>query len=222
MGTPFRNFDGVVAPLPLDNIDTDAIIPSPWLRSAHRDFSAGLFADWRRDPAGRRRQDFVLNQPRYAGATILAAGDNFGCGSSREAAAWALRDAGFRCILAPGFSDIFAENAFLNGLLAARILREDLSAIVALAEAAPDDAPAQLHIDLSACRVVASDGREVAFDLPSAHREALLRGDDMIALSLRHEAEIERFFAAACTRWPWMYAPLDAGCRAPQAEFEAG
>src|SRR5262245_5993078 len=137
MTPPFQDFSGIAARLPASNVNTDAIIPAPWLRTAHADFGRGLFARWRYDDAGNEVPTFVLNQEAFRRAQILVADANFGCGSSREAAAWALLQFGIRCVLAPSFADIFYENAFRNGLLVGRIERAVLADLVAAIPAHP-------------------------------------------------------------------------------------
>jgi len=200
-----RSFDrvrGVAAPLPLSDVNTDAIIPSRWLRAASQNLAAGLFGGWRYDPDGAPKPDFVLNAPRYAAARFLVAGANFGCGSSREAAVWALLDFGIRCVVAPSFGDIFAENAYKNGLLplaleAAMIERlwQELGAC---------EAPV-MTVDLGACMIHFPSGEAHAFRIPPRRREALLSGADELAAILRLELEIRRFQAGDRVRRPWIY-----------------
>ena len=176
---PFRVESGRVAPLPRADVDTDQIIPKQFLkRIARSGFGDCLFFDWRADP------DFFLNQPRYRGATILIAGGNFGCGSSREHAAWALRDAGFRAIIAPSFADIFAANCTNNGI-ATIVVDEPKAAELAQRT--------ELTIDLERCEI-RDNGEVVAtFAMDAFRRNRLLHGLDEIALTLRHEAAIAAF-----------------------------
>jgi 3-isopropylmalate/(R)-2-methylmalate dehydratase small subunit len=184
----FRSHTGIVAPLVRRDVDTDQIIPKQFLKRLGRTgFADALFYDW------RAAADFVLNQPRYTGASILLAGTNFGCGSSREHAVWALRDCGFRVVLAPAFADIFAGNALANGLLAARIDEETLAALAERVEATPGYT---LTVDLDAQRLAGGDGFSAAFDVDAETRRRLLAGLDDIALILQHEAAIRRYEAA--------------------------
>lgn len=188
---PLRIHTGVVAPLGRADVDTDQIVPKQFLKRVERSgYGRWLFHDWRFDEEGRPRRDFVLNRPELADATILVAGRNFGCGSSREHAAWALADYGFRAILAPSFADIFRENADQNGVLAVE-LGED--AVRRLLERAASRAPYRLTIDLEACRVRDGDGFEEGFTIDAFRRSSLLEGLDRIGLTLRREAEIAAF-----------------------------
>ena len=187
---PFRTHSGLVAPLVRHDIDTDQIIPKQFLKRLGRTgFADALFYDWRVTHSGHVRPEFVLNEPRYAGASILLAGANFGCGSSREHAVWALRDFGFRAVLAPSFADIFASNALANGLLTARV---DPATLEALARRA--DTPGfRLTIDLESSQLRADDGTTVGFEVDAQARVRLLEGLDDIALILRHESAINRY-----------------------------
>jgi 3-isopropylmalate/(R)-2-methylmalate dehydratase small subunit len=191
---PFRSHTGLVAPLVRRDIDTDQIIPKQFLKRLGRTgFADGLFYDWRFGEGGIARADFVLNQPRYAGASILLAGDNFGCGSSREHAVWALRDMGFAVVLAPGFADIFASNALANGFLAARIDEPTLAALTARVEATPGY---RLTVDLEAQQLHGPDGFTAPLTVAAETRRRLLEGLDDIGLILQHEAAIRRYEAA--------------------------
>lgn len=184
----FRSHTGLVAPLLRRDVDTDQIIPKQFLKRLGRTgFADALFFDWRADG------DFVLNQPRYAGASVLLAGANFGCGSSREHAVWALHDAGFKAVLAPSFADIFAGNALANGLLAARVDEATLEALAARVEATPG---CQVTVDLEAERLSGPDGFTAPIAVDPLTRQRLLAGLDDIALILQHEAAIRRYEAA--------------------------
>jgi 3-isopropylmalate dehydratase small subunit len=202
--SPFRNFEGIAAPLPIDNVNTDAIIPSPFLRSPGADLAAGLFARWRFDEAGREVPDFVLNREPFRRAEILLAGENFGCGSSREAAAWALGRFGIRCVAAPSFADIFYENAFRNGLLPAVVAPEPLREAVAIAERDPESA--RFAVDLEAAVIAGPGGFRMPFAIPEFRKHALLAGDDEIATTLRFEADIASFISADRAARPWLHA----------------
>ncbi len=184
----FRSHTGLVAPLLRRDVDTDQIIPKQFLKRLGRTgFADALFFDWRADTG------FVLNQPRYAGASVLLAGANFGCGSSREHAVWALHDAGFKAVLAPSFADIFAGNALANGLLAARVDEATLEALAARVEAMPGY---QLTVDLEAERITGPDGFAAPIAVDPLTPQRLLAGLDDIALILQHEAAIRRYEAA--------------------------
>jgi 3-isopropylmalate/(R)-2-methylmalate dehydratase small subunit len=185
---PFHTHRGGVAPLVRRDIDTDQIIPKQFLkRLGKTGYADCLFHDWRQDRA------FVLNQPTHAGASILVAGANFGCGSSREHAVWALKDFGFRVVVAPSFADIFASNAVQNGLLTAVADEATVGAIAARASAAGDYV---LEVDLEARRLRDGAGLDAAFEVDDRARHRLLNGLDDIALVLRHEAAIARYEAA--------------------------
>jgi len=197
---PFRIETGLVVPLLRDDVDTDQIIPKQFLKRIGRSgFGECLFHDWRADPA------FVLNDERYRGATILLAGRNFGCGSSREHAAWALRDFGFRAILAPSFADIFVANCTNNGIAAIVV---DVDAV------AGHDG---LTIDLEKCEIRDDRGFIAKFDIDPFRRERLLHGYDEIALTLRHESKIAEFetrrtsFRVARPSVAPGFSPPDAG-----------
>jgi 3-isopropylmalate/(R)-2-methylmalate dehydratase small subunit len=203
----FDRLTGIAASLLLENINTDAIIPVPWIVNFGRDFGHGLFGGWRYDAAEREKPDFVLNQPPYREARILLAGRNFGCGSSREEAVWALLGFGIRCVIAPSFGDIFFENSFKNGLLPV-VLEPD--GVAALARAI-DEAPSPvLTVDLEACTVGAPRGPELPFTIQEGRRRNLLLGLDEVGQTLTHGADIDRFQAADRVRRPWIY-PERAG-----------
>jgi 3-isopropylmalate/(R)-2-methylmalate dehydratase small subunit len=188
---PFRVHQGRVAPLRRSHVDTDQIIPKNFLKRIERTgFGPFLFHDWRRTASGDLDPAFPLNQPAYAGATILAAGPNFGCGSSREHAAWALQDAGFRVVLAPSFADIFRNNAVGNGLLPVAIAETAVNAILDRAETGNGYA---LVIDLERCEVRDAYGLAERFAFDEASRQRLLEGKDEIDLILANEAEISAF-----------------------------
>ena len=190
---PFRTHTGVVAPLDRADVDTDQIVPKQFLKRVERSgYGAHLFHDWRFDERGGPRADFVLNRPELADATILVAGRNFGCGSSREHAAWALDDHGFRAVLAPSFADIFRANADQNGLLTVELEEETVRALLDRAARA---APYRLTVDLEGCRLRDGAGFEAPFDIDAFRRTCLLEGFDRIGLTLRHEAAIEAYEA---------------------------
>ena len=190
---PFRVHKGKVAPLLRANIDTDQIIPKQFLKRIEKSgFGEFLFYDWRRLEDGRLVPDFSLNQPRYADASILVAGKNFGCGSSREHAVWALADFGFRAVIATSFADIFANNCIKNGVLAVSLAEEEVAEIGRRAQDLPDY---QITIELEQRRVCDDQGFEAAFSMDDFARRCLLEGLDDIALTFRHEAEIAAYEA---------------------------
>ena len=190
---PIRQHRGVVAPLHRENIDTDQIIPKQHLKRIERTgFGQFLFSDWRYHPDGRDREDFVLNQPVFRDATILVAGKNFGCGSSREHAAWALGEFGFRVILAPSFADIFRNNAGNNGLL---VIELPEAIIQRIADNADQHRPYYLSVDLENQTISDDFGLSEKFKVDPFRRHRLLNGLDEIGMTLAHEADIERYEA---------------------------
>ena len=198
--TPITRFDGPAVALPRDNVDTDQIIPARFLKTTSRSgLGASLFADWRHDAAGTPRPEFILNTPAAARATILVAGHNFGCGSSREHAPWALVDFGFRAIVAGSFADIFRQNALKNGLLPIVVDSPILTELHALVGDAPGTV---LSVDLERQTLELPDGRAVSFPIDPFARECLLSGVDEIGYVLRQEEAIARYeSASASSRW---------------------
>ena len=207
----FTLHTGIVAPMDRENVDTDAIIPKQFLKSIKRTgFGPNLFDEWRyldkgepgMDPASRQpNPDFVLNQPRYAGASILLARRNFGCGSSREHAPWAIAQYGFRALIAPSYADIFLNNCFKNGLLPIVQPEEVVSQLFAEVAATPGY---RLTIDLERQRIVKPDGSEIAFDVQPFRKYCLLGGLDDIGLTLRHQDDIRAFEARRLAAKPWL------------------
>jgi 3-isopropylmalate/(R)-2-methylmalate dehydratase small subunit len=190
---PFRIHTGKVAPLRRANVDTDQIIPKQFLKRIEKTgFGEFLFYDWRRKADGQLDPSFSLNQPRYAGASILVAGKNFGCGSSREHAVWALENFGFRVVIAPAFADIFANNCLQNGVLAAVLSEEQVAELGQRTEQIPGY---QLTIDLEKCQVNDDQGFSASFSMDDSSRHRLLEGLDDIGLTLLHEAEIAAYEA---------------------------
>jgi 3-isopropylmalate/(R)-2-methylmalate dehydratase small subunit len=209
---PFTRLDGLVAPLDRANVDTDAIIPKQFLKSIQRSgFGPNAFDEWRYLDHGEpgmdnsRRPlnpDFVLNQPRYQGASVLLARENFGCGSSREHAPWALLDYGFRAIIAPSFADIFFNNCFKNGILPIRLdaaVVDELFADVAASEGY------RLTVDLEAQTVTMPTGKRFAFEVEEHRKFCLLNGFDDIGLTLRHVDKIRAFEARHRASQPWLF-----------------
>lgn len=205
MPEPFRIRSGIVAPMDRANVDTDQILPKQFLKRIERTgFGPFLFYDWAHLPDGNKNPDFVLNKARYQQATILATGANFGCGSSREHAPWALLDYGFRAILAPSFADIFATNCFMNGLLTVALCEREVRAILRRAENADQY---RLTIDLERCVVQDQEGLSFRFAIDPFRRDCLLRGLDEIALTLEHEPAIANYEATANCVFPPALTP---------------
>ncbi len=208
----FTQHTGVVMPLQRTNVDTDAIIPKQYLKSIKRTgFGPFLFDDWRYldpgdleiAPASRRpNPDFALNQPRYEGASILLAGSNFGCGSSREHAVWALMDQGFRAVIAPSFADIFFNNCFKNGMLPIVLKEEEVAEMFSAVEAAPGF---ELIIDLPGQQVRTTDGRVFRFDIDGFRKDSLVRGLDDIGLTLEHADDIRAYEQRRRAEAPWLF-----------------
>lgn len=192
--TGFKQHKGIVVPLDSANVDTDAIIPKQFLQKVNRiGFGKHLFHDWRfLDDAGQQpNPEFVLNQPQFAGASILLARENFGCGSSREHAPWALADYGFKTIIAPSFADIFYGNAINNGMVPVRLKEEEVDALFQLVAAKPG---IEIEVDLEAHQVRAGE-LSFGFEIDEFRRYCLLNGLDAIGLTLQHEAAISAFEA---------------------------
>jgi 3-isopropylmalate/(R)-2-methylmalate dehydratase small subunit len=204
----FVRLDGLVAPLDRANVDTDQIIPKEFLKSIKRSgFGPNLFDSWRYlDPStnSERRPDpeFVLNFPRYQGASILLARENFGCGSSREHAAWAMLDYGFRAVIAPSFADIFYSNCVKNGLLPVVLKADEVDCLFKKTEAAPGY---RLTIDLENQTVTKPDGEELKFPIDPFHKNCLLKGLDEIGTTLEHAEEIRAFELRRRAEQPWLF-----------------
>lgn len=207
----FQLHKGLVAPMDRENVDTDAIIPKQFLKSIRKTgFGPNLFDEWRyldkgepgQDPASRKpNPDFVLNQPRYAGASILLARQNFGCGSSREHAPWAIEQFGFRALIAPSFADIFFNNCFKNGLLPIVLPEATVSRLFDEVAAFPGY---ELTIDLERQVVVRPQGEEIPFDVQPFRKYCLLNGLDDIGLTLRHKDKIAAYEAQRLATKPWL------------------
>jgi 3-isopropylmalate/(R)-2-methylmalate dehydratase small subunit len=198
---PFTTLVGVAAPLPKANVDTDQIIPARFLKTIKRTgLGAALFANFRYDAEGRETPDFVLNQEPYRKAEILIAHENFGCGSSREHAPWALLDFGIRCVIAPSFADIFFNNSFKNGVLPIALPRAVCDALMADARMG---ANARVGVDLERQVVIRPNGEEIGFDIDPFRKHLLLHGLDDIGQTLQHEAAIDAFEARREAAEPW-------------------
>ena len=187
----FREHTGIVAPLDRSSVDTDQIIPKQFLKRIERTgYGEFLFYDWRYKGDGKPKPDFLLNRPQYAGASILVAGKNFGCGSSREHAAWALSDYGFRVVIAPTFADIFSTNAGNNGILLVRLSEKDVATLIQRAQNSPGY---KLHVSLVEKSVRDDEGFSAKFEIDDFRRRCLLEGLDEIGLTLKHDAEISAY-----------------------------
>jgi 3-isopropylmalate/(R)-2-methylmalate dehydratase small subunit len=203
----FTVLTGVAAYLPKANVNTDILIRIERLMQVPKgQLARYCFEAWRYRPDGSDDPDFVLNQPAMRSAKILLAGANFGCGSSREAAVWALWDMGFRCVMAPSFGDIFFNNCFQNGMLPIVLSADAIASLASTADEPASPAPAALTVDLVRQVVVAPPYREVAFKVDAAKRRALLEGLDEIEMTLECESEITRFQQDDRTRRPWIYS----------------
>ena len=188
---PFKTITSLVAPLDRTNVDTDQIIPKQFLKRIERTgYGDFLFFDWRQTPEGAPIPEFVLNDPRYKGAQILVAGKNFGCGSSREHAAWALSDFGFRCVIAPTFADIFFSNAGKNGIVLVRLAEDQVNTLLQNAQTVPGY---QLTVSLQDQKVTDTNGFEASFEIDPFRKFCLLEGLDDIGLTLRHAAALDAY-----------------------------
>jgi 3-isopropylmalate/(R)-2-methylmalate dehydratase small subunit len=213
----FSIHKGLVAPMDRENVDTDAIIPKQFLKSIRKTgFGPNLFDEWRYLDVGRPGQpqserkpnpDFVLNQPRYAGASVLLARKNFGCGSSREHAPWAIDQYGFRAVIAPSFADIFFNNCFKNGLLPIALPEATVDLLFNEVQAFPGY---QLTIDLERQVIVRPQGEEIPFEVQAFRKYCLLNGFDDIGLTLRHADKIKAFEAQRLAQKPWLALAMNA------------
>jgi 3-isopropylmalate/(R)-2-methylmalate dehydratase small subunit len=186
----FDQLTGAAAPMPMANIDTDQIIPKQFLKTVEREgLAKGLFYDFRYDFDGKLKPDFVLNQPAYKGVTMIVAGDNFGCGSSREHAPWALMDFGVRCVISTSFADIFYNNCFSNGLLPVVLKPDEVQALMAEAKGGNH----VFSVDLESQTVTAPSGQAYRFDIAADRKEKMLKGLDAIGETLEHASAIDRF-----------------------------
>lgn len=203
---PFTTLTGLVAPLDRVNVDTDQIIPKQFLKTIKRTgLREGLFLDWRLRRDGTPDPEFFMNQSRYDGASILLTRDNFGCGSSREHAPWALLDQGFRCIIAPSFADIFYNNCFQNGILPVVLKPEEVQALFQTVATTP---ACRLTVDLAAQTVKAPGGTVYRFTVDPFKKDCLLKGLDAIGLSLAHEAAITAYERKQRQVTPWLFTDL--------------
>jgi 3-isopropylmalate/(R)-2-methylmalate dehydratase small subunit len=214
----FTILTGTVAPLNRGNVDTDQIIPKQYLKTIHRTgLKEGLFADWRRRADGSQDPEFFVNQRRYQGATILLTRENFGCGSSREHAPWALLDYGIRCILAPSFADIFYNNCFQNGILPVVLRVEEIQTLfdrVALTD------QYRVTVDLAQQVVVLPEGERYSFTLDSFRKDGLLRGLDGIGLTLQHESAITAYEIRRAQEVPWLFQDLSSSAHPKKSDLQ--
>jgi 3-isopropylmalate/(R)-2-methylmalate dehydratase small subunit len=198
----FDKLTGVAAPLPLINIDTDMIIPKQFLKTIKRTgLGKSLFFEMRFDDNGNEVEEFILNQPAYREAKILVVGDNFGCGSSREHAPWALLDFGIRCIISTDFADIFYSNCFKNGVLPIKLPQDDVDKLMEDAERGTN---ATVSIDLESQKITSSDGDEFSFEIDAFRKHCLLNGLDEIGLTMKKEAKISAYEKAIKASQPWL------------------
>ena len=197
----FTRLDAKIAPLPLANIDTDQIIPKQFLKTVEREgLGRGLFYDFRFDENGEEKSDFILNRPEYKGAGVLVAGDNFGCGSSREHAPWALMDFGISCVISTSFADIFYNNCFQNGLLPVVLAADEVQALM-------DEAKGGNHmvtVDLEQQKVVSPSGRSFSFQIDPARKDKMLKGLDAIGETLQAAPSIDVFEGKRAVSQPWL------------------
>ena len=199
----FTSLTGIAAPLPMINVDTDMIIPKQFLKTIKRTgLGKHLFDEMRYDAAGKEIPDFVLNRPAYRKASILIAGENFGCGSSREHAPWALLDFGIRCVIAPSFADIFYNNCFKNGILPIVLPKEE---IAKLFDDAERGANAVITIDLEKQEITGPDGGRIRFEIDPFRKHCLLNGLDDIGLTLEKAAEIDGYETRQRAAQPWLW-----------------
>jgi 3-isopropylmalate/(R)-2-methylmalate dehydratase small subunit len=199
---PFTTLTGVAAPFPLINVDTDMIIPKQFLKTIKRTgLGKALFHELRFDEKGQEKPEFVLNKPAYRKAQILVAGDNFGCGSSREHAPWALLDFGIRCVISTSFADIFYNNCFKNGILPIVVSPENLKKLMDDAERG---ANATISIDLATQEIRGPDGGMIHFDIDSFRKHCLMNGLDDIGLTMEKQSDIDKFERSQAETRPWL------------------
>ena len=198
----FDKLTGIAAPLDIINVDTDMIIPKQFLKTIQRSgLGKNLFDEMRYDDDGKEIPEFVLNKPQYRETEILVAGDNFGCGSSREHAPWAIKDFGIRCVIAPSFADIFYNNCFKNGILPIALPQEQVDLLMKDAEKGSN---ARIEVDLEAQTITSSDGDVFSFEVDSFKKHCLLNGLDDIGLTMEKASSIDTFEASAGAERPWV------------------
>ncbi len=198
----FEKLSGIAAPMPLVNIDTDMIIPKVFLKTIKRSgLGVNLFDEMRFDRQGNEIPDFVLNKPQYREAQILVAGDNFGCGSSREHAPWAIADFGIKCVISTSFADIFYNNCFKNGILPIVLPQDQVDVLMKDAEKGSN---ARMDVDLEAQTITSSDGETFSFEVDSFKKHCLLNGLDDIGLTMEHKSSIDSYEAKLAAERPWV------------------
>ena len=198
----FEKLTGIAAPMPMINVDTDMIIPKQFLKTIKRSgLGVNLFQEMRYDDDGNEVPDFVLNKPQYRDAEVLVAGENFGCGSSREHAPWAIKDFGIRCVIAPSFADIFYNNCFKNGILPISLPQEQVDVLMKDAEKGSN---ARMVVDLEEQTVTTSDGEVIPFEIDSFKKHCLLEGLDDIGLTMEKADAIADFETRAAAERPWV------------------
>jgi 3-isopropylmalate/(R)-2-methylmalate dehydratase small subunit len=198
----FEKLSGIAAPMPMINIDTDMIIPKQFLKTIKRSgLGVNLFDEMRYDDDGKEIPDFVLNKPAYRDAEILIAGDNFGCGSSREHAPWAIKDFGIRCVIAPSFADIFHNNCFKNGILPIALPQEQVDVLM---NEAQKGANARIEVDLEAQTVTTSEGDVISFEVDAFKKHCLMEGLDDIGLTMEKVTAIDKFESSVGATRPWV------------------
>jgi len=203
---PFTTHTGLLAPLNRLNVDTDQIIPKQYLKTIHRTgLKEGLFADWRQTSDGTHDPEFFSNQPRYQKATILLTGENFGCGSSREHAPWALLDYGFRCIIAPSFADIFYNNCFQNGILPVTLNAHEVQSLF---DREVMHKPYSVTVDLPEQQVILPDGDRYSFTIDPFRKDSLLKGLDAIGLTLQSQEAIDAYEVRRLKESPWLFQDM--------------
>jgi 3-isopropylmalate/(R)-2-methylmalate dehydratase small subunit len=199
----FSKVTGVAAPLPMVNIDTDKIIPKQYLKTIERTgLAKGLFHELRTDADGKSTGKFVLDRPPYTRAKVLVVGDNFGCGSSREHAPWALQDFGIKAVIGTSYADIFYNNSFKNGMLLVKLKPEQVDTLMQVAR---DPENPEITVDLESQKVFAPNGIEYDFDIDPFLKQCLLEGLDDIGLTMQKDGEIENFESEQAARQPWLY-----------------
>ncbi|GJL66055.1 MAG: 3-isopropylmalate dehydratase small subunit [Nitrospirales bacterium] len=203
---PFITHTGLVAPLNRLNVDTDQIIPKQYLKTIHRTgLKEGLFADWRHTSDGSPDPEFFSNQPRYQNATILLTGENFGCGSSREHAPWALLDYGFRCLIAPSFADIFYNNCFQNGILPVTLSAKEIQTLF---DRETRQKPYSITVDLPEQQVILPDGDRYSFTIDPFRKDSLLKGLDAIGVTLQSQEAIDAYEVRRVKESPWLFQDM--------------
>jgi 3-isopropylmalate/(R)-2-methylmalate dehydratase small subunit len=207
---PFTKLSSLVTPLIEDDINTDQIIPSQYLRDIHADLGHGLFAFLRRSPSGQINHSCSLEDPRYKGSQILLVGENFGCGSSREHAVWALQEFGFRCVIGLSFAELFRENCLKNGLLPLILPKHLMTELIQHLNFAQDNEPAMIEIDLEQCAIFDKEAKKIlGFDFRENERQMLLAGLDDIGVTLKEMDQVKAWQSRVAAQTPWLIKPIE-------------